>query len=206
MAPTMATFLHNHDIFTGQRLWDQLHGDEARYRLAAASYLLLPGTPFIYYGEEIGLAGIDGKDAQDDAPLRAPMSWTPSNRGPGGFTTADTPFRPLSLNRSRHNAESQVRDAGSLFNFYRELIALRRASPALTLGRYEADQVDGAVWTFQRVHDGERVLVAINYGDHAAPLTLPPGARPLHPKGKTATRATATLPALSVRVYRLERP
>ncbi|WP_214279190.1 hypothetical protein, partial [Escherichia coli] len=47
MAPTMATFLHNHDIFTGQRVWDQLRGDEARYRLAAASYLLLPGTPFI---------------------------------------------------------------------------------------------------------------------------------------------------------------
>lgn len=199
MQPTMATFLHNHDIFTGQRVWDQLRGDEARYRLAAASYLLLPGTPFIYYGEEIGQAGIDG---QGDAPLRGPMSWTPA----GGFTTSAQPFRPPSLNRSRHNAESQQRDAGSLFNFYRELIALRRASPALTLGRYEADRVAGQVWTFQRVHEGERVLVAINYGDAPAAVELPARARPLYPSTAIAAPARATLPPQSLRVYRLQAP
>ncbi|MDR7332337.1 alpha-amylase family glycosyl hydrolase [Roseateles asaccharophilus] len=195
MKPEMATFLHNHDIFTGQRVWDQLRGDEARYRLAAASYLLLPGTPFVYYGEEIGQAGIDAPP-DSDAPLRSPMSWTAA----GGFTSNATPFRPLALNRSRHNADSQQRDAGSLFNFYRELIALRRASPALTLGRYEADQVNGQVWTFQRVFGKERVLVAINYGDQPAALDLPARARLLHPKKAAGT----TLPPLSLRVYRLE--
>ncbi len=199
MAPTMATFLHNHDIFTGRRLWEQLHGDEARYRLAAASYLLLPGTPFVYYGEEIGLAGVDGKNADDDAPLRAPMSWTPA----GGFSTSSQPYRPLSLNRSRHNAESQQRDPGSLFHFYRELIALRRASPALTMGHYEADRVDGLVWRFERVRGKERVLVAINYGDTPATLDLPARARPLLPK---TAAPRATLPPLSVRVYQLEAP
>lgn len=205
MSPTMATFLHNHDIFTGQRVWDQLHGDEARYRLAAASYLLLPGTPFVYYGEEIGLAGVDGKDASDDAPLRSPMSWTASNQGSGGFTTGSKPFRPLALNRSAHNAESQQRDPNSLFNFYRQLIALRRSSPALTLGRYEADKVDGPVWTFQRVQGGERVLVALNYGDMPAAIELPAGARPLYPRPSNGTTgAPATLPPLSLRVYRLE--
>jgi glycosidase len=200
MAPTMATFLHNHDSFTGRRVWDQLYGDEARYRLAAASYLLLPGTPFVYYGEEVGQSGIDGKNADDDAPLRAPMSWTPSNRGRGGFTTSEQPYRPLALNRSRHNAESQQREAGSLFNFYRQLIALRRASPALTLGRYEADRVDGLVWRFERVHGRERLLVAINYGDTPAPLAVPAGARLLHPTNASGR----TLPPLSLRVYRLE--
>lgn len=204
MSPTMATFLHNHDSFTGQRVWDQLRGDEARYRLAAASYLLLPGTPFVYYGEEIGLAGIDGKDARDDAPLRAPMSWTPGNQGPGGFSSSSRPFRPLALNRSRHNAESQQRDPGSLFNFYRELIALRRGSQALTLGRYEAGQVDGPLWSFQRVHGGERLLVAINYGDTPAALDLPATARPLYPRGGAKAGARATLPPLSLRIYRLE--
>ena len=198
MSPTMATFLHNHDIFTGQRVWDQLRGDEARYRLAAASYLLLPGTPFVYYGEEIGQAGIDGKG---DDPLRSPMSWTPA----GGFTTGQ-PFRPLALNRSTHNADTQQHDARSLFNFYRELIALRRASPALTLGRYEADKVEGAVWRFERAQGKERVLVAINYGDTPAMLELPARARALYPKGGPAPRARATLPPLSLRVYRLEAP
>jgi len=198
MSPTMATFLHNHDIFTGQRVWDQLHGDEARYRLAAASYLLLPGTPFVYYGEEVGQAGVEGKNADDDAPLRSPMSWTPA----GGFSTNPKPYRPLALNRSAHNAESQQRDPASLFNFYRELIALRRASPALMLGRYEADRVDGLVWTFQRVQGHERVLVALNYGDTPATLDLPAGARPLY--ARPATRDRATLPPLSLRVYRIE--
>lgn len=200
MSPTMATFLHNHDSFTGQRVWDQLRGDEARYRLAAASYLLLPGTPFVYYGEEIGLAGIDGKDARDDAPLRAPMSWTSA----GGFSTNPQPFRPLALNRSRHNAESQQRDPDSLFNFYRELIALRRGSQALTLGRYEADRVDGPLWSFQRVHGSERVLVAINYGDTPAALSLPANARALYPQGGAQVGPRATLPPLSLRIYRLE--
>lgn len=196
MSPTMATFLHNHDIFTGQRVWDQLRGDEARYRLVAASYLLLPGTPFVYYGEEIGQAGIDA-EPDSDAPLRSPMSWTPA----GGFTTSDKPFRPLALNRSRNNAETQQRDAGSLFNFYRELIQLRRASTALTLGRYEADKVEGQVWTFQRAHGTERVLVAINYGDQPAPLKVPAGARLLHPKNAAGT----TLAPLSLHIYSLNR-
>jgi glycosidase len=217
MAPTMAPFLHNHDIFTGHRVWDQLHGDEARYRLAAASYLLLPGTPFIYYGEEIGQAGIDGKDAQDDAPLRAPMSWTPGNQGPGGFTTSAQPFRPLSLNRSRHNAETQVREPDSLFNFYRTLIALRRERPSLAVGRYEAAAVQGQVWSFQRAEGRERTLVAINYGDQPASVTLsglpasatataayPRSAPRL--KADAAGQARLTLPPLSLRIYRLGAP
>jgi glycosidase len=212
MSPTMATFLHNHDIFTGQRVWDQLHGDEARYRLAAASYLLLPGTPFVYYGEEIGQAGIDGPA---DTPVRAPMSWTSSNQGSGGFTTSTQPFRPLSLNRSRHNAETEAHDPGSLFNFYRELIALRRALPSLTLGRYEADQVDGQVWSFQRVQGGERSVVAINYGEQAATITLTglpavSRTRAAYPRGAAALKVDATgqarltLPPLSLRVYTLK--
>ncbi|RTL24416.1 MAG: DUF3459 domain-containing protein [Burkholderiales bacterium] len=197
MAPTMATFLHNHDIFTGQRVWDQLRGDEARYRLAAASYLLLPGTPFIYYGEEIGQAGVDGPA---DEPLRAPMSWSPT----GGFTAGGQPFRALSLNRSRHNAETQAAEAGSLLHFYRELIALRRGSKALTLGRYQADHVDGLVWHFERRRAGERVMVALNYGDTPATMELPTRARPLHPRGQALAAGRVTLPPLSLRVYRLE--
>jgi alpha-amylase len=207
MAPTMATFLHNHDIFTGQRVWDQLRGDEARYKLAAASYLLLPGTPFVYYGEEIGQAGIAGQGPEDDTPLRAPMSWAPA----GGFTSSDKPFRPLSLNRSRHNVESQQRDPGSLFNFYRDLIALRRASTALTLGRYEAGKVEHLTWSFERVHGRERSFVAINYGDRPATVDLPGRhAKAVYPRNAAPPKADArgqlraTLPPLSLRVYHLD--
>lgn len=56
--PTLATRLSNHDIFAGARLWDPLKGDAMQYRLAAARYLLMPGTPCIYDGEEIGMGGV----------------------------------------------------------------------------------------------------------------------------------------------------
>jgi alpha-amylase len=70
----MATMVSNHDGFAGQRLWDQLGGNLAQIRLAAAGYLLLPGTPFVYYGEEIGMAGAAALSG--DPKLRTPMSWT----------------------------------------------------------------------------------------------------------------------------------
>jgi glycosidase len=55
-SPTMATFLSSHDRFAGDRLWDEVEGDSLAYRLAAAGYLLQPGTPFVYYGEKAARA------------------------------------------------------------------------------------------------------------------------------------------------------
>ncbi|WP_141100792.1 alpha-amylase family glycosyl hydrolase [Roseateles aquatilis] len=164
---TMATMLSNHDIFAGLRAWDQFGGDEARYKLAAATYLLLPGTPFIYYGEEIGQAGVAGLPG--DEPLRAPMSWTDDARG---FTPGQ-PFRPVSPNASTHNARAQAADPGSLLNFYKAMLALRNGQPAIARGSYEAPLAQGRVLSFQRAYRGQRVLIVINYGQEAALVTLP---------------------------------
>ncbi len=165
----MATMLANHDIFAGARVWDQLGGDEARYRLAAASYLLLPGIPFLYYGEEIGMAGIEGPG---DEPLRAPMSWTADGRG----FTQGRPFRAVSPNAATHNAQAQARDPGSLLNHYRALIQLRRSQPALKRGDYRQAFQDGSVIGFQRSAEGQTLLVLINYGTQAW-RGLPAGVR-----------------------------
>ncbi|HEY1396833.1 alpha-amylase family glycosyl hydrolase [Roseateles sp.] len=209
---SMATMLSNHDIFAGRRAWDQFEGDETRYKLAAATYLLLPGTPFIYYGEEIGQAGVAGLPG--DAPLRAPMSWSATS---AGFSTG-TPFRPASPNIATHNAQAQAADPGSLLNFYKAMLALRNSQPAIARGRYEAPLAQGQVLSFQRAYQGQRVLVVINYGREAAELSLPslpPKARlrPLHPlrTSPAATAATAdargqvtlSAPPLSVQVFRL---
>jgi alpha-amylase len=188
----MATMLANHDIFAGQRIWDQVQGDEARYRLAAASLLLLPGIPFLYYGEEIGQAGLP--QLKGDGPIRGPMSW---NAG-GGFSTSAQPFRPTSPNAATHNAEAQRADPGSLFHHYRQLVALRRQHAALHSGRYEAVQVDGTLLCFERATGAERLRVCLNYG---------PAARALPARGLllwAAPQAPAdTLPAWGVRVERL---
>lgn len=214
---SMATMLSNHDIFAGKRAWDQFEGDEARYKLAAATYLLLPGTPFIYYGEEIGQAGVAGLPG--DAPLRAPMSWTPA---PGGFSTG-TPFRPASPNLSTHNAQAQAADPGSLLNFYKAMLALRNGQPAIARGRYEAPLAQGQVLSFQRAYKNERVLVVINYGRNATDVTLPglpakARLRTLHPQPPSGSataihagalaadargRVTLTAAPLSVQVFRL---
>ena len=190
---SMATMLSNHDIFAGKRAWDQFGGDESRYKLAAATYLLLPGTPFIYYGEEIGQAGVDGLPG--DEPLRAPMSWTADGQG----FSKGTPFRPVSPNAATHNAQAQAADPGSLLNFYKAMLALRNSQNALARGSYEAPLAQGQVLSFQRAWQGQRVLVVVNYGDAAATATptLPAKARlmSLYPMaGTTGASGTATPP------------
>ena len=205
---TMATFVANHDMFAGARLWDQLRGNQARYKLAAASYLLQPGTPFIYYGEEIGMAGIP--KLAGDEPLRAPMSWTADKRG-AGFTT-DQPFRPVSNNAGRYNVAAQLADPQSLLSFYKSMLTLRNTLPSLASGSYDAPQVQGRVMAYRRTLGAETTLVVINYGTQPGTIalkTLPPRGllKPAYPVAAKTIVANArgsanlVLPAQSVRVY-----
>jgi glycosidase len=206
----MATMVSNHDIFAGQRLWDQLGGDLARYRLVAASYLLQPGTPFIYYGEEIGQAGVPG--LKGDLPLRSPMSWTTNPRN-AGFTRG-TPFRPLAPNHPQFNAGDEAGDPSSLLATYRSLLQPRNQHPSLAAGGFGPSFVQDQVLGFVRSSKAERTLVLINYAEHAARVVLPDlggwaRLRPLYPAVAGAAApvqaGAVALPAQSVRVYQLSR-
>ena len=203
--PTMATFVSNHDIFAGKRLWDQVEGDVARYKLAAAGYLLQPGTPFIYFGEEVGQAGAAG--LPNDQPLRAPMSWQADNDQPGGFTTG-APFRPFAPNLATYNVAAQQRDRSSIFSFYRAMLRLRNLRSSIARGSFEQSFADGMVLGFQRVLGQERTLVLINYGTEPATVQVPGLAAKarlvsVYPATRATTRHVAhiTLPPQSVRVY-----
>jgi alpha-amylase len=187
---SIGTFLANHDKFTGRRLMDQLRGDEAAYRLAAATYLLLPGTPTIYYGEEIGQAGAAG--LTDDPEIRGPMSWTADATG---FTTG-RPFRALASNRATHNVAAQEADPASLLHHYRALLALRNQHPAVARGRFTQARADGATLQFQRRLGNDHLVMAYNYGRSPARLVLdglPAGARlqPLRPGTASPLQADA---------------
>jgi glycosidase len=160
----MATMASNHDIFAGERLWDQVKGDEAQYRLAAATYLLLPGTPFIYYGEEIGMAG--GAGLEGDPKLRTPMSWT-ADAATAGFTRGQ-PFRALSANVATHNVAAQRADPDSLLRFYKAMLKLRNTLPSIARGSYEQPFVDGLVMGYQRRFGDEHTVVLLNYGKQPA--------------------------------------
>jgi alpha-amylase len=207
-SPRLSTLISNHDAFSGARLWDQVAGDQARYKLAAASYLLQPGVPFIYYGEELGMnhgAGLTG-----DWALRSPMSWT-GGPGPGGFTTG-TPFRAQAANAAAQNAAAEVGVAGSLHTFYRALIALRKSWPALAAGSYDDPQVSGSTLAFGRTLGTAHALVVLNYGFAPAQVAvrrLPAGATltARYPPGTADTAAdgagdaTVPLPASGFAVF-----
>ncbi|WP_310387295.1 alpha-amylase family glycosyl hydrolase, partial [Roseateles sp.] len=208
---SMATMLANHDIFAGARVWDQLNGDEARYKLAAATYLLQPGTPFIYYGEEIGMAGVAGLPG--DEPLRAPMSW--SARAKDGFSRNAQTYRPFAPNIASHNVQTQQQNPASILNFYKAMLKLRKQYPALARGSYEAPSAQGQVLSFQRRLGQQISLVVINYGGEAGSAGvsgLPARAKLAAAYPATGMRVRAdsqgrlTLPAvaLSVNVYKVE--
>jgi len=160
----MAAMVSNHDAFAGDRLWTQLNGNQPQYRLAVATYMLQPGVPFIYYGEEIGMA--NNNSLSGDWKLRTPMSWT-ADTTTAGFTTGK-PFRAVSSNVATNNVAAQQADANSLLSFYKALISVRKAHPALSGGSYDNPQSTASMMSFVRTGGGEKVLVAINYGTSAA--------------------------------------
>jgi len=203
--PGISMLLSNHDSFAGQRPYDQFGGNVAPYKLAAATYLLQPGTPFIYYGEEIGMAG--AATLSGDARLRTPMSWTAG----GGFTTG-TPYRAAAANLAAFNVAAEQADPASLLAFYKAMLALRRALPSIAAGSYENAAASGSAITFQRHLGSEHTLVAINYGTAAKVLAA--GGLPanttlasVHPPGAADVAvdaggtASITLDAQAVRVF-----
>jgi glycosidase len=208
---TLATFLSNHDRFAGDRVWNQLGGNVAQYKLAAASYLLLPGTPFIYYGEEVGMA--NAQSLGGDWAIRTPMNWTGDKTG----FTSGTPFRTASDNLGTQNAATQVGMAGSLHSFYKEMLALRNRFPSIAQGSYESPfvtGVSGQVMGYQRKLGSETTLVLINYGSSATVATvngLAANAKLAQQYGGIANldanatgQASVSLPAQSVSVFLLK--
>lgn len=165
----MAMMVSNHDLFAGERLWDQVGGDLAQYRLAAATYLLQPGTPFIYYGEEIGMSA--GPGLQGDPKLRTPMSWT-SDPLHAGFSSV-APYRVVATNVAQQNVASQSASANSLLSHYKSLLTLRNTYPSIARGSYQSPKVAGRIMSYRRQLGGETALVVINYGRKPSTVTVP---------------------------------
>jgi glycosidase len=166
-------FLTNHDQ---TRTMTALGGDVGRAKLAATLLLTLPGLPFVYYGEEIGMTG-----DKPDPRLRTPMQWAP-RRGVG--FTAGTAWESPQPDSLTTTVATQDADPGSLLNRYRRLIHLRKQNEALATGRLVAlATTSPQVTSYLRRAGQHAVLVVANLG--AAPASgvaissrdsvLPPG-------------------------------
>jgi alpha-glucosidase len=193
--------LSNHDVARhATRYDDPLLGD-ARARLAALLLLTLRGTPFLYYGEEIGMRNVEISPERVRDPLartlhpslsrdpeRTPMQW---DAGPNaGFTTGE-PWLPIAPDGAQRNIEAQRADRASLLWLYRDLLALRRDTPALERGSWRALDAAKGVFAYERHHGASRAIVALNFTGNAVAPGLP-DARLL---GGIRTQAGTPLPA-----------
>jgi alpha-amylase len=158
----LATFLTNHDQ---DRIMSELDGDGAAVRLAALLLLTGGGTPFIYYGEELGLTG-----RKPDERIRTPMRWD-ATQPAAGFSDA-APWEPLGDDPPGTDVATEAADPDSLLSEYRSLLSLRAAHQALASGDWiPVDAAAPSVVAYLRHLAGQSLLVVVNVGD--APIAVP---------------------------------
>jgi maltose alpha-D-glucosyltransferase/alpha-amylase len=187
-----ATFLRNHDelnlqplppeerevVYDGMAPDPDMHSqwrgirrrlspmleDPRRVRMAWSLLLSLPGTPVIYYGDEIGMGDDQGQDGRD--AVRTAMQWSPDRNG--GFSTAEAgqlvvpvidsgPYRYQEV-----NVVDQLRDPGSLLNWMAQALRIRRTARELGAGSYQPIETSNQRVEAHRVRGEDGELVAIH--------------------------------------------
>ena len=150
------------------------HGSDARARVAAVMTLTVRGTPFLYAGEELGLEdGVvpadrvvdpDGRDG-----CRAPIPWTGDGDLEAGHGWGDAAWLPFPANTATNSADRLVGVDGSIHSLYRDLLRLRRDTPALRRGAMTVEEGDDDVIHYRRELEGDVVEIVINMADDPAP-------------------------------------
>ncbi|MGE5551007.1 MAG: alpha-amylase family glycosyl hydrolase [Bacteroidota bacterium] len=176
--------LSNHDVPRHISRYGRGPRALPRAKLAAMMLLTLRGTPFLYYGEEIGLRNgrVPRHRLQDPVGRRywpfhpgrdeerTPMQW---DAGPNaGFTTGE-PWLPLGQEYKTTNVATEAKDPDSLLSLYRRLIWLRKECPALLHGAYRELMGPADCLIYERRTEAQTVVVALNFGREAREVNLP---------------------------------
>lgn len=151
-----APFFTNHDV---GRAAGYLRYDERKIKIAAAMNILMSGSAFVYYGEEIGITG-SGKDENK----RAPMYWSSDSyadgmtRGPAAMEAQENRFA---------SAEEQIKDASSIYSFYKDTILLRNQNPEIARGTVArlTDITDGDIAAISKTYNGTTIYLLYNLSD-----------------------------------------
>lgn len=143
--------------------------------LLASLILSLPGSPVLYYGDELGMG--DNIYLGDRDGVRTPMQWSPDRNA--GFSNADPerlyaqPILNPVCSYLAINVEAQERLPGSLLNFMKRLLDLRRRHPAFGRGNFSVlEPANPRVLAYLREHEGQIVLVVNNLSRFAQPADL----------------------------------
>ncbi|GAB6038873.1 maltose alpha-D-glucosyltransferase [Fundidesulfovibrio butyratiphilus] len=193
-----ATFLRNHDELTLEMVSDEERDymyrayasdkrarinlgirrrlaplmQNHRRRMEVINFLLFsfPGTPIIYYGDELGMG--DNYHLGDRNGVRTPMQWSPDRNA--GFSTANPQslYLPVVIDPEYHyevvNVETQEQNQTSWLWWMRRVIAMYKSLPALGLGRLEFVRCDNPkILSFLRIHEENRLLVLVNLSRYA---------------------------------------
>jgi len=160
-----AIFLSNHDI---NRIMTDIGNKTGKAKVAATLLLTLPGNPFIYYGEEIGMLG-----EKPDEYIREPFLWNMEGEDKGQ-THWETPY--ASSSQTIKPLKYQLEDPNSLYHFYQQLISLRNNSVSLNRGYFQPFIQDNRkVIAFYRGFDREKVLVMMNLSKDIQRIPSPEG-------------------------------
>ena len=158
-----APFLSNHDV---GRIAGFVSQDENKTKLAGAMNLFMSGSAFIYYGEEIGLVG-----SGNDPSKRAPMYW---NAARDAGTTDLPPECTLPDEYPFGSLEEQLDDESSIYNYYRQAVAVRNALPVISHGVTTAEDTlnTGCISAQRKTWEDDSCIILMNIAAEAAQVDL----------------------------------
>jgi oligo-1,6-glucosidase len=190
-----SVFLGNHDFPRMVSRWgsDKVYWEKSS-KLLITLLLSMRGTPFIFQGDEIGMTNINLNAISESRDIetlngwleaqkrgvsereflkvinysgrdnaRTPMQWNTESEG--GFTQGKA-WMPVNSNKSVINVEAQQADRNSILNYFTRMVAVRKANPVLTYGRYLCQEVEREdLFVFNRELGEENVLVMLNFSD-----------------------------------------
>lgn len=176
---------------------------ETSAKMLATCLHMMQGTPYIYQGEELGMTNYPFQSPEEFRDIesinayrewcgegtvphevfwpcitfksrdnaRTPVQWDDSPQA--GFTTGE-PWIAVNPNYTQINAKAETADPGSVFHYYRKLIALRKEYPIIVYGRYELlMEDDEELFVYTREMDGEKLLVVCSFCDHETDFDIP---------------------------------
>ncbi|MCF0054404.1 alpha-amylase family glycosyl hydrolase [Dyadobacter sp. CY356] len=161
-----AIMLTNHDQ---DRIGSVVGNHKGKIKLAATLLLTLPGQPYIYYGEEIGMLG-----TKPDPYIREPFLWSENESDSMKTNWLNAEFSTL---RTIEPLSSQMKDADSIYSHYKKLIELRKTVKAL--GQIlkpnieEVESFDNTIMAYVRTHETEPVLIIHNLSSEVKNIRLP---------------------------------
>lgn len=151
-----APFIGNHDTNRGAGIFGY---DETKIKAAAGLLLTMSGSPFVYYGDEIGLTG-SGRDENK----RAPMIWDSEGTG--------LTYGPPNMERQENrfaDVQTQLSDENSILNYYKRALRIRNENPCIARGTTEVLNVPGQeIAAIRRTWNDESIVIVYNYSDESA--------------------------------------